>query len=354
MRLTASALGRAEACIGSTVLHGYDESGEYAATGSAVDRFVQTAKTKGKALALAEAPVELRPYLDALTLDRVPDGAEYQVAFALHALTGEVRRIPGRGAGYPNLGDEWILGTSDIVGVRDGRAMVWDLKWGAYTIGRDPADDLQLGFYGVCAARIAGTDEVEVGFLRAGWDGVLRPEMALLDAMALDAMEERIRGIWRRASAATSLYADGTEAPRLHVGQWCTYCHARRSCPAQVQPVALALRGDLATLAGEALPSPGLMREKVTALTLDDKGRLYERLDAAADFLGLVKGILRDDARTTPIPLSENRELREVQWGTSQSSPVAKAEIEALKEKLKAAGEIMTVKCAQVRAMKAR
>lgn len=347
MRLTASGLSRAESCIGSVILPGFDESGEYAATGSAVDRFVQTAKTKSKAAALAEAPEEMRPYLDGLTIERIPDGAEYQAAFALNVLTGEVRRIAGRGEGYPaDLGEEWIFGTSDIVGARDGRGLVWDLKWGTSTIGRDPADDLQLGFYALAVAGYTGLDEVEVGFLRAGWDGVLRPEVALLDEMALDALRERIRAIWLRAH--------GGQAPRLNVGEHCTYCNARRSCPALEQPVSLALRGELGALAAEELPALEVVREEVTALALIDKGRLYERLDAAEDFLKLVRGILRDDAKREAIPLSGGKELREVQWGVLQSSPVAKAEIEALKADLKARGEIKTVKGPQVRPMKAR
>ena len=347
IRLTASGLARAEQCIGSVVLPGFEESSSYADTGRAVDQFVQTAKTKGKDRALREAPDDLRDYLDALTLERIPDGAEYQVAFALNAMTGEVRRIPDRTTGYPEgFGPEWIFGTSDIVGVRDACAVVWDLKWGSYTIGRDPADDLQLGFYAFCASRIASVDKCEVGLMRAGWDSQFRPESVTLADMALDAMADRIVGIWRRAQSS--------DPPRLHVGDWCGYCPARRGCPAQVQPVALALRGDLATLAGAALPPPELVREKVTALTLDEKGCLYERIDTAVDYLGMIRGILRDDAKTTPIPLSGNRELRLVMWGARKASPIAKAEENALEENLRARGEAITAKVEQIREMKRR
>jgi hypothetical protein len=354
MRLTISGLGRAESCIGSVVLPGIDESGEWSTIGTAVDRFAETAKTKSREAALIEAPEELQPYLEALTLERIPDGAEYQVAFAWNVLTGEVRRIPNRSAGYPaDLVPEWILGTTDIVGVRDGRAVVFDLKWGSSTIGRDPADDLQLGGYALCVTKLAGVSECEVGFLRAGWDGVLRPESAVLDGMALDAMEARIVSIWKRAQEAERTSLDGL-GPKLHVGDWCRYCPARRSCPAMVQPVALALRGEIAALASDVLPSPEVMREKVEALSIEAKGRLYERLDAAVDYLLMIKGILRDDARKEPLPLSGGKELREVLWGARKASPEAKEREKKLEEDLRAAGLVETIKVQQVRPMKRR
>ena len=317
MRLTASAMSRAEACIGSVVLDGYDESGEYAATGNAVDQFVQTAKTRSRDKALAEAPAELRPYLASLTLERIPDGAEYQVAFAFNVLTGDVRRIPGRGAGYPtDLGEEWIFGTADIVSVRDGRGLVIDLKWGTYTIGRDPATDLQLGFYALAVARIVGASEVDVGFSRAGWDGVLRPDMATLDEMALDVLEERIRGIWYRARAAGP--------PMLSVGEHCTYCRARWNCPRWERPAALVLRGDLAALAADPPVSLDVVRERLAVLTPEERGRVYEVCDEIEERAKLIRQSIRDDARHTPIPLSGGKELRAVMWGSSQSSPLAK------------------------------
>ena len=347
IRMTASGLARAEECIGSVVLPQISEGGKWAATGSAVDRFVQTAKTRDKALALAEAPAELRPYLDALTLDRIPDGAEYQVAFAFNVITGEARCIPGRGEGYPDgFGDEWIFGTSDIVGVRDGRVIVIDLKWGSYTIGRDPATDLQLGFYAISAATIAGVDEAEVGFSRAGWDAVLRPDSAVLDSLDLAALRARIVAVWERARA--------TSAPSLRVGEWCGYCPARRNCDAMVQPTALMLRGDLAALADGEAPAIETIRDRISALSAEQRGRVYEVCGEVEERAKLVRNVIRDDAKQAPIPLSSGKELRLVQWGARRSSDVAKAREAALEDELRAAGEVQTVKVPQVRPMAVR
>ncbi len=363
MRLTASALPRAEACLGSCVLPAIPEAGEYADTGTAIDRYVQTRR-------LADVPEALRPYCAALPLERIPDGCEYQVAFAYNCRTGAVVRIPPRQDGYPDMPPEWVFGSSDIVGMRPGRAFLVDLKWGAYTIGRDPADDLQLGFLSMCAAKVARVSECETGFLRAGWDASLRYDMAVLDEWALDAIEERVRGLWHKqqrytaptlpieapinAEQAWEMVALSGATPPLSVGEHCTYCPARRNCPAMVQPVALALAGRLPELAAATLPTLDEARERIGALTLVDKGRLYERLDAAEEYLRMLKGILRDDARSEPLPLSGGKELAEVQWGSSESSDVAKAEIAALKEQLKERGEIKTIKVAQVRPRKAR
>ena len=353
MRLTASALPRAEACLGSCVLPAIPEAGEYADTGTAIDRYVQTRR-------LADVPEALRPYCAALPLEKIPDGCEYQVAFAYNCRTGEVRRIPPRQDGYPDMPPEWVFGSSDIVGMRPGRAFLVDLKWGAYTIGRDPADDLQLGFLAMCVAKVARVGEVETGFLRAGWDARLTYDMAVLDEWALDAIEERVRGLWRAQQTAKAggarMEGDAIVAPgvTLSVGEHCTYCPARRNCPAMVQPVALALAGRLPELAAETLPTLDEARERIGALTLADKGRLYERLDAAEDYLRMLKGILRDDARSEPLPLSGGRELREVQWGSRQANPEHKAREAALEEEGKASGDVKTVKVTQIRPMKAR
>lgn len=360
MRLTASALDRAERCVGSVVLPGFPESGRWSGVGTAVDEYVQAAKRGSKEGALAKAPESLRPYLAALTIERIPDGADYQVAFALNALTGDVRRIPGRAEGYPeDLGDEWIFGTADIVGVRDGRVLVWDLKWGTYTDGRDPATDLQLGFYGVCASAIAGVDEAELCFLRAGWDAVLRPDSATLDAMDLAAFRDRITAIWKRARAESYARSGGDQAAgererrplQLHVGDWCGYCPARRSCDAIVQPTALMLRGEIASLADAAPVAVEALRDRVRALTPEQRGRAYAICGEIEERAKAIRYAIRQDARQEPVPLGDGKELREVMWGTRQSSPAAKAREEQLEAELREAGEVKTVKVAQVRAM---
>lgn len=351
MRLTASGLARAELCIGSVVQRGFDETTKWAGIGQAVDDYVRTAKTRGVEAALKAAPEDLRHYLEALTLDRIPDGAEFQVAFAFNVVTGEVRRIPGRGEGYPtDLGDEWIFGTADIVGVRDGRAIVIDLKWGSYTIGRDPATDLQLGMYGVCAAAVAGVDEAEIGFSRAGWDGVLRPDVVVLDSMDLAAMRDRISAIWRRAKAAE----EGTAPVRLHVTEECTYCPARRGCDAWEPQTALLLRGDLESLVAEEAPPQEMIHRKLQALTLEQRGRVYEIAGEIEERAKAIRAAVRGDACLEPIPLSGGKELREVQWGARKASDEAKKREAELEEQLRAAGEVKTVKVKQVRPMAAR
>lgn len=358
MRLTASGLDRTEKCVGSAVLPAFAESSEWSGIGNAADAFVQTEKKEGREKALAEAPAEHRDFLAALDLAAIPDGAEFQVAFAYNALTGDVSRIPSRAEGYPDLGDEWILGTSDIIGVRDGRVLVWDLKVGIYSDGRDPATDLQLGLYSVSACAIAGVDEAEVCFLRAGWDGVMRPESATLDAMDLAAMRDRIGAIWRRARAASyalagGAAAEGDRAPQpvpLHVGEWCGYCPARLGCDAIAGPTALMLRGDLAALAAAPAAELATIREKVQALTPEQRGRAYELAGEIEDRAKAVRAAIRADAKLAPIPIGDgSKELREVQWGQRQASPVAKAREEALEKELREQGEVKTIKLPMVR-----
>lgn len=341
MRLTASALPRAESCPASCVLPSYPEQGDYAATGTDIDLYVQRAKQGDPAAALAQAPEHLRQYLAGLTLSAIPGGAEYQVAFAYNVLTGAVQRIPSRQDGYPeDMGPEWIFGSTDIVGMRGKRAIVWDLKWGQSTIGRDPGEDLQLGILALMLTRYSGADDCETGFLRAGWDGVLRPETTVLDEWALADIEYRVVAAWKRQQAGDT---------RMSIGPHCTYCPCRRACPAMAAP--LAMIADIEALAAPTLPTLEEVTPRINALTVEQQGMLYQRIDAAIDFLTMSKGVIRDNARTTPVPIGDGKELRAVQWGSRKASPAHKEREDALEAEGRASGEVMTVKIEMVRPM---
>jgi type IV secretory pathway VirJ component len=116
-----------------------------------------------------------------------------------------------------------------------------------------------------------------------------------------------------------------------------------------VAPVAMVLAGDIEALARAEAPTYDLVKQRLDALTLVDEGRVYEIADQIEERAKLIKQVVRDNAKLGPVPLSQNRELHEVMWGTEKVSPEAKAEIDAHKERLRGEGKIQTVKVAQVR-----
>jgi len=349
-RLTASSLDAAAACLGSAVLPGVDEEGEYSAGGAALHRFLEHAR-QDRDSALMAAPEEDRDFFAGLELETIPAGLSSEVALAYHPVRDEGRILEDtKGRAYPDLGAGWIYGTADLLGVveRDGvkRVAVPDLK--RYQAPRSARASLQLGFYALAAARACGAEEAEVSFLVPRHDGRWYIDRAYLDVMDLAELRDRISDLRRRVARAAADVSEERPIP-LVVGEQCTYCRARRLCPAQVTPLALAVRADLDSLAAEALPSEVLVKERITALVPEARGRLFSRASQLRDFLDTVLTTLRDDARQEPIPIGDGKELREVPWSAQAKSDVAKEELAQKAEELRQRGEIRKVATTQVR-----
>lgn len=367
---TASGIDRNLSCTASMVQPKVRLPNRYSGGGDALHKFLDAAAKHGKEAALAEAPEDEREFFGGIDLDALPAGMESEVGLAYHVEMGEVRRIPARSdaGGYPDMGQGWLLGSMDRVGVRivqDHRvAVVADFK--RYVFRRAASESGQLAVYALAAARLVGADYAEVLFLRpvaSGWV----TDRAQLDAMALDDFADRLRELWRSEQEARALYLERgpvglLEAGLVIPGAQCEFCDCRLACPATTAMLRAASAGDIAGLASVAA---GLSEEnaieafkalalpRFEALELADVGVAYERLRVLSAFVEGAKKACDEIAARAPVPLSGGKVRVQGTTTRWEKSDRAKEEIAALTERLKVAREIRSVTVPQMRTVNA-
>jgi hypothetical protein len=213
-----------------------------------------------------------------------PDGAE--VAYAFDVTTGRAREL-GRNLNrnYPATRKTEIVGTTDKVTVEPDRVVVRDYKSGAGFGVAAPRENVQLGFYAVCAADVNGKDaaRVEIEFLDRE-----TTRTADLDALDLAAMRDRIRAIWN---------ATGGDDPRVVTGDHCQGCPCITRCPAHLTMAIAFTEGAWPGV----MPTDGLTPEKVA--------QGWEFLKNAKRVLGLVEKTYRAIAAGTPIDIGNGKVL---------------------------------------------
>jgi len=214
-----------------------------------------------------------------------PDGAE--VAYAFDVVTGKAREL-GRNLNrnYPQTRRTEIVGTTDKVTVEVDRVIVRDYKSGFGFGVAAPRENVQLGFYAICAADVNSKSaaRVELEFM----DQDNRVIGTDLDALDLAAMRERIRAIWN---------ATGGEQPRVVTGDHCTGCPCITRCPAHLT-MAIAFHEGMWP---DVMPTDGLTAEKLP--------QIWEHLKNAKRVVGLVEKTMRAIASQTPIALADGKVL---------------------------------------------
>ena len=270
---TASGLDRAIACPASVTLPQAPSTGAAAGAGSAIHAYLAD-----PAHDLLSVPDEHRAACDAVDLSVLPAGAEWghEVALAWDADTGRAREL-GRDLGrrYPETAESEYVGTADVIGLTPKGVHVYDYKtgWGALP---HPAENRQLRFLALAAARAYGRDSARVALIRLH-DGVPRYQWADLDALDLDLTAAELR-------QARGAWVPG--AP-INQGDHCTYCPAFDACPAKL------------ALFRQAVDMPAITGENAAAV--------YVRAEAVAQVLGRVRAALEMRAREHPIELPDGR-----------------------------------------------
>jgi hypothetical protein len=315
VKLTGSGFGRAEACPASAFLPHVDEPpGVYAVSGSAVHRYLCLVAEVGRDAALALMEVEHRDACAAIDLDTMPHAEPanwaVEVAFAWDWLADTARELH-RGSGsrdYSGIGPSEVAGTADLIGLDGGAVVVLDLKTGWADLG-NPADSPQLQFYALAAALAYGATEAVVGFIHVR-DGVALYDVARLDAFALAAAAERLRGIVVSTSAAEEQWAQTHQVTPV-AGEHCRYCPAFLRCPAK------------ATLARElALQSAANDPTELTpVLDAASVPAALERLWAAQQVLERVKRTLDEFAASHPVYLPDGRVYGSVESSKESFDP---------------------------------
>jgi len=214
-------------------------------------------------------------------------GFRSEVPLAYYLIDGRARELPNQAhREYPRLGDGWICGTADTVGVEGGTPVVEDFKSGFGYLVEPVERNIQLGFYALAWATLNGADRCLVRVVTG--DGVVTEH--LHDSIGLMAMESRIRRVFERTHA---------QNPEVVEGERCWRCPAVAACPAK-RDLALALAGE-----DPRLPTLELTPEAVA------KG--WERLKVLKSLLGQIEGAYRGFASTTPVLLGNGKTLGEVE-----------------------------------------
>lgn len=330
MRVTGSRVHRVWKCPASAVLLQTEQDDARFAPartkGQAIHRLLERVKAIGRPSALAEAPKEILPLLEALDLEDLPVGLACEVAFAWNWQTGVAREL-GRGEALPRhadgavnydaLGVDWtceIPGTLDVVGVSEGvrgtttsgipmkRGYVGDYKSGHV---KYPAPDMfgQLLLGALCVRSVYGCDDVVVELIHIHDNGGHHKARRTVTDWDLDGFAGELRGAMDQVGAA--------QWPEIHQpdpveGPWCDYCPAYRACPAKLalvrqlpqELVQLGVRPDRES--GELQLSPG-------ALTVRNAAMAWMAIERIEDVLARAKQEICGIGAFEPVELPDGR-----------------------------------------------
>lgn len=233
-RLTASRLELAEKCPGSFAHEHVTTTNEAAKRGTAIHEYIASLlEGEGYLLMADRDGASLSKALDEQRLQEVarPDSDSdlyTEVALFLSLTSGVAGVLEGDHhrdySGAPSEAGT-LMGTADAVSVEDSRVRVTDWKTGRGEIP-DPADNYQLRFLGLAAARAFSKDEAVVQIARIREDGSIEVRAATLTSGDLSATQrglERIEDGVHRSQEGSPVYRTGSH---------CRFCPALPYCPA--------------------------------------------------------------------------------------------------------------------------
>lgn len=279
MRLSASGVARALACPSSIVLPRHRFASPNADAGTERHAEMEAAIDVGDAArVLPDAVLALIEGMETTT----------EAAFAYDCATDTARPLGHGRASYRNLSPYEIPGCIDLLAHGNGRFVVVDKK-GYERVGAAERNAQTLT-YALMIARSANVDEVTVViFYELG-----APDIAVIDAIALDAHAARLRELQLRVAKAA-----GRVREHLAIGAHCRYCEAYFHCPKQHETNALAIVEPEAPLRFEA--SLPLDRD-------EDAARAFELYERVRLFQSRLHDVLAARAMQRPIPLNDGRE----------------------------------------------
>lgn len=323
MRITGSKVHRVWKCQASAVLPQLetdDSRFEPARNkGKAIHAFLETVKTLGRSGALAAAPEDLLPLLEALDLEDLPVGLACEVAFAwnwrdhtareLGRSPNLPRRVDG-GVDYDAMGVNWgceIPGTYDVVGVQgefgeaQTRGYLGDYKSGH---SKHPAPDMfgQTLLGALCVRAVYGCDAVVVELIHIHDNGGHYKARRTVNEWDLDIFAREIEN-------AMSPYA--TPTPRE--GPHCDYCPAFKACPAKIGLVRSIPEKllELGIRPGSVVDEAGVEQNALVLtpgmLTIRNAAAAWMTLELIADVVNRAKDEVIGIAAMEEIPLPDGR-----------------------------------------------
>lgn len=304
-RLSASKLPIAAACPGAFALEAHAlPASEWAARGTAIHRFVDTAFRESRDVALAELADDekLAVFCQKIPLHEITAHFGGEPRTEIQFAYNPERDIAAEIESGHTIADGWLGGKidghrADGSGVRGA-----DWKTGFVRVPA-PLQNLQLRAYALMLARRYDVERVEFAVVDIDEEGFPFVRNAVFEEMELDAARAEIREIMA-AVAAERFVAESRAAgtllapPRLRVGDHCRYCEALPSCPAFVGTTQA-----LVPLASRTLE-----------LTPAEIGRQWEAAGAVRIALERFESAVRFQVeRGLIVPLPSGKELRAVE-----------------------------------------
>lgn len=275
--ISASSLERIVACPKSARLPQVDSPSDDSERGTNVHRYLANVMSGTNNLAGVDPKYhDLCAAMDLSSLPAVGTFAA-EVAFAFNVRTGTARLLDAKDRAYAIDADE-IPGTADAVGLTADAVCVIDWK-GRWSKATSAADNLQLRFYALCAARVYGKDSATVAIARVGEDGI-RWDVAELSVMDLDLF----------AMELPKIAEDARTSERMTEGEHCRYCPAFDACPA---------KQTLLRMTAETIEA----QTEVAIDTMDDGARaeVWARLKALETVVERAKERMRESIVHRPI-----------------------------------------------------
>jgi hypothetical protein len=189
---------------------------------------------------------------------------------------------------YSGAPEGSIPGTADVVAVEDVRVVVSDWKTGSGEVPH-PADNYQLRFLGLAAARAFERDEAVIQVGRIATDGSVELRSATLEAVDLEATDKELARIIRRVQQARA------GEPVYWEGSHCKHCPALPSCPA---------------ISGSA---QAILEGPPEELTPKKAAELWSQLQAVEAAAKHTRQALQEFVYARPVPTSEGKQLKVVE-----------------------------------------
>lgn len=276
--ISASNLERIRECPKSARLPQVQSSSDDAQRGTAVHAYLANVISGREPL--EGVAYEYHDVCLAIDLDRVPDVGSYiaEMAFAFNVDTQTARGLTATDRRY-DIGANEVPGTCDAVGLTDQSVVIIDWK-GRWSKATKASENLQLGFYALCAAKVFNKGSAIVSIARVGEDGP-RFDVATLDAFDLCDIEEKVIETFKRSKTSET----------LREGEHCRYCPAFDSCPAKHALARSVTSGRLEAHVEVALD------------TMDDAARaeVWHKIKAGETLLERLKAKVRESIARKPI-----------------------------------------------------
>ncbi|HEX6052757.1 MAG TPA: PD-(D/E)XK nuclease family protein [Gemmatimonadaceae bacterium] len=349
MRPTGSKVHRAWKCPASAVLpQGYASSDPSPAAlrGTAIHAFLEQVGRVGRGAALAAAPADVVPLLEALDLDNLPVGLATEVSFAWNWQDSTARELgrnlPRREDGgvdydHPSIQPpvDWsceipltidVMGVAFVAALDVNRGYVGDYKSGH---SKYPAPDMfgQTLLAALCVAKVYGCDDVVVELLHIHDNGGHHAVRRTVNEWDLQAFEAELR----HSMLAIASGRDRGFTPPPVEGTWCDHCPAFRSCPAKLALVR-AIPQELVQLGVRPDPESGALTLTPGSITVRNVAAAWMMKEAIEGICARIAEECCSVAAFEQIPLPDGRVLGRII--TERRGLNGKVAAELLRERL--------------------